>query len=32
MIATADAAIFAHDVEARDRARFAGKPTVAVGA
>ncbi|RPF29644.1 PTS system D-fructose-specific IIA component (F1P-forming) (Frc family) /PTS system D-fructose-specific IIB component (F1P-forming) (Frc family) /PTS system D-fructose-specific IIC component (F1P-forming) (Frc family) [Streptomyces sp. Ag109_G2-6] len=31
MIAAADAVIFAHDVEVRDRARFAGKPTVDVG-
>ncbi|GAB7186706.1 hypothetical protein ATKI12_6537 [Kitasatospora sp. Ki12] len=31
MIAAADAVIFAHDVEIRDRARFAGKPTVDVG-
>ncbi|HET7475385.1 MAG TPA: fructose-specific PTS transporter subunit EIIC [Dermatophilaceae bacterium] len=30
-IAAADAVIFAADVEVRDRARFAGKPTVAVG-
>ncbi|MEU2237341.1 PTS fructose transporter subunit IIABC [Streptomyces vietnamensis] len=30
-IAAADAVIFAHDVEVRDRARFAGKPTVDVG-
>ncbi|GAB3586862.1 PTS fructose transporter subunit IIABC [Calidifontibacter terrae] len=30
-IAEADAVIFAHDVEVRDRARFAGKPTVDVG-
>ncbi|MEU4588380.1 fructose-specific PTS transporter subunit EIIC [Kitasatospora aureofaciens] len=31
MIAAADAVILAHDVEVRDRARFAGKPTVDVG-
>ncbi|KIF00888.1 PTS lactose transporter subunit IIC [Streptomyces sp. RSD-27] len=31
VIAAADAVIFAHDVEVRDRARFAGKPTVDVG-
>ncbi|MFJ3204049.1 fructose-specific PTS transporter subunit EIIC [Streptomyces sp. NPDC086989] len=31
VIAAADAVIFAHDVEIRDRARFAGKPTVDVG-
>ncbi|PRI10026.1 PTS fructose transporter subunit IIABC [Leucobacter massiliensis] len=30
-IADADAVIFAHDVEVKDRARFAGKPTVDVG-
>lgn len=30
-IAAADAVIFAHDVEVKDRARFAGKPTVDVG-
>ncbi|MFJ7271851.1 fructose-specific PTS transporter subunit EIIC [Streptomyces sp. NPDC099050] len=30
-IAAADAAVFAHDVPVRDRARFAGKPTVDVG-
>ncbi|MBD0690384.1 fructose-specific PTS transporter subunit EIIC [Streptomyces sp. CBMA123] len=30
-IAAADAVILAHDVEVRDRARFAGKPTVDVG-
>ncbi len=30
-IAEADAVIFAHDVEVRDKARFAGKPTVDVG-
>ncbi|MET8178527.1 fructose-specific PTS transporter subunit EIIC [Streptomyces sp. NPDC005336] len=30
-IAAADAVIFAHDVEVRDKARFAGKPTVDVG-
>ncbi|UED84182.1 PTS fructose transporter subunit IIABC [Streptomyces profundus] len=31
VIAAADAVIFAHDVEVRERARFAGKPTVDVG-
>ncbi|MED7948822.1 PTS fructose transporter subunit IIABC [Streptomyces sp. BE303] len=31
MIAAADAVIFAHDVEVRDRERFAGKPLVDVG-
>ncbi|MHA6765448.1 PTS fructose transporter subunit IIABC [Streptacidiphilus sp. PAMC 29251] len=31
VIAAADAVIFAHDVEIRDRERFAGKPTVDVG-
>ncbi|GAA0654377.1 fructose-specific PTS transporter subunit EIIC [Kitasatospora atroaurantiaca] len=31
VIAAADAVIFAHDVEVRDKARFAGKPTVDVG-
>lgn len=31
LIAKADAVIFAHDVEVRDKARFAGKPTVDVG-
>ncbi|MFI1797898.1 fructose-specific PTS transporter subunit EIIC [Streptomyces sp. NPDC020379] len=30
-IAAADGVIFAHDVEVRERARFAGKPTVDVG-
>lgn len=30
-IAEADAVIFAHDVEVKERARFAGKPTVDVG-
>lgn len=30
-IAMANAVIFAHDVEVKDRARFAGKPTVDVG-
>ncbi|EFL23765.1 PTS system, fructose-specific family, IIABC component [Streptomyces himastatinicus ATCC 53653] len=30
-IAAADAVIFAHDVEVRDKERFAGKPTVDVG-
>ncbi|MBD2759334.1 PTS sugar transporter subunit IIA [Yimella sp. cx-573] len=30
-IADADAVIFAHDVEVRDKQRFAGKPTVDVG-
>ncbi|GAA2328685.1 fructose-specific PTS transporter subunit EIIC [Streptomyces cuspidosporus] len=30
-IAAADAVIFAHDVEVREKARFAGKPTVDVG-
>ena len=30
-IAEADAVIFAHDVEVRDKQRFAGKPTVDVG-
>ncbi len=30
-IATADAVVFAHDVPVRDRARFAGKPTVDAG-
>ena len=30
-IAAADAVIFAHDVEVRDKDRFAGKPTVDVG-
>ncbi|MEV4555425.1 fructose-specific PTS transporter subunit EIIC [Kitasatospora sp. NPDC049285] len=31
VIAAADAVIFAHDVEVRDRQRFAGKPLVDVG-
>ncbi|MGP3989553.1 fructose-specific PTS transporter subunit EIIC [Streptomyces sp. 3N207] len=31
VIAAADAVIFAHDVEVRERGRFAGKPTVDVG-
>lgn len=31
LIGKADAVIFAHDVEVRDKARFAGKPTVDVG-
>ncbi|MGI5352974.1 fructose-specific PTS transporter subunit EIIC [Streptomyces sp. CA-250714] len=31
VIASADAVIFAHDVEVRERERFAGKPTVDVG-
>ncbi|GHH76532.1 PTS lactose transporter subunit IIC [Kitasatospora indigofera] len=31
VIAAADAVILAHDVEVRDRGRFAGKPTVDVG-
>ncbi len=31
VIAAADAVILAHDVEVRDKARFAGKPTVDVG-
>ncbi|MEW2222012.1 fructose-specific PTS transporter subunit EIIC [Streptomyces sp. NPDC006990] len=31
VIAAADAVIFAHDVEVRERERFAGKPTVDVG-
>ncbi|WP_330330937.1 fructose-specific PTS transporter subunit EIIC [Streptomyces sp. NBC_00536] len=31
VIAAADAVVFAHDVPVRDRARFAGKPTVDVG-
>jgi len=31
VIAAADGVIFANDVEVRDRARFAGKPTVQVG-
>ncbi|MER6299836.1 fructose-specific PTS transporter subunit EIIC [Kitasatospora sp. NPDC001539] len=31
VIAAADAVILAHDLEVRDRARFAGKPTVDVG-
>lgn len=31
VIAAADGVIFANDVEVRDRGRFAGKPTVAVG-
>lgn len=31
VITAADAVIFAHDVEVRDRDRFAGKPTVDVG-
>ncbi|GCD45142.1 fructose-specific PTS transporter subunit EIIC [Streptomyces paromomycinus] len=31
VVAAADGVIFAHDVEVRDRARFAGKPTVDVG-
>lgn len=31
VIAAADAVIFAHDVEIRDKQRFAGKPTVDVG-
>lgn len=31
LIAAADAVIFAHDVEVRERERFAGKPTVDVG-
>ena len=30
-IAEADAVIFAHDVEVKERARFAGKPTIDVG-
>lgn len=30
-ISAADAVIFAHDVEVKERARFAGKPTVDVG-
>ncbi|MBI0384979.1 PTS lactose transporter subunit IIC, partial [Streptomyces albiflaviniger] len=30
-IAAADAVVFAHDVEVREKARFAGKPTVDVG-
>ncbi|MFJ6797720.1 fructose-specific PTS transporter subunit EIIC [Streptomyces sp. NPDC091268] len=30
-VAEADAVVFAHDVPVRDRARFAGKPTVDVG-
>ncbi|CCH78069.1 PTS system fructose-specific EIIBBC component (Includes: Fructose-specific phosphotransferase enzyme IIB component; Fructose permease IIC component) [Nostocoides japonicum T1-X7] len=30
-IAAADAVIFAHDLEVRDKGRFAGKPTVDVG-
>ncbi|MFD4246419.1 fructose-specific PTS transporter subunit EIIC [Streptomyces sp. NPDC058525] len=30
-IASADAVVFAHDVPVRDRARFAGKPTVDTG-
>ncbi|WJV48146.1 PTS fructose transporter subunit IIABC [Streptomyces flavofungini] len=30
-IAAADAVVFAHDVPVRDKARFAGKPTVDVG-
>lgn len=30
-VAAADGVIFAHDVEVRDKARFAGKPTVDVG-
>ncbi|MEE1929507.1 fructose-specific PTS transporter subunit EIIC [Streptomyces sp. TRM 70351] len=30
-VAAADAVILAHDVEVRDKARFAGKPTVDVG-
>ncbi|MEU9146904.1 fructose-specific PTS transporter subunit EIIC [Streptomyces sp. NPDC048349] len=30
-IASADAVVFAHDVPVRDRARFAGKPTVDAG-
>lgn len=30
-IAAADAVIFAHDVEVKERARFAGKPTIDVG-
>ncbi|MEL7582266.1 fructose-specific PTS transporter subunit EIIC [Brevibacterium casei] len=30
-IAAADAVIFAHDVEVKERARFAGKPTLDVG-
>ncbi|MGW3012301.1 PTS fructose transporter subunit IIABC [Streptomyces sp. NPDC001219] len=31
LVADADGVIFAHDVEVRDRERFAGKPTVDVG-
>lgn len=31
LIASADAVIFAHDVEVREKERFAGKPTVDVG-
>ncbi|RSO07849.1 PTS lactose transporter subunit IIC [Streptomyces sp. WAC 06783] len=31
VVAAADGVIFAHDVEVRDKARFAGKPTVDVG-
>ncbi|HCA85074.1 MAG TPA: PTS lactose transporter subunit IIC [Streptomyces sp.] len=31
VIAAADAVIFAHDVEVREKARFAGKPTVDAG-
>lgn len=31
VIAAADGVIFAHDVEVRERSRFAGKPTVDVG-
>ncbi|MCC3653421.1 fructose-specific PTS transporter subunit EIIC [Streptomyces sp. S07_1.15] len=31
VIAAADAVIFAHDVEVREKARFAGKPTVDTG-
>ena len=31
VIASADAVIFAHDVEVREKERFAGKPTVDVG-
>ncbi|MFB4194387.1 PTS fructose transporter subunit IIABC [Streptomyces carpaticus] len=31
VIAAADAVVFAHDVEVRERHRFAGKPTVDVG-
>lgn len=31
IIAAADAVIFAHDLEVKDRGRFAGKPTIDVG-